>query len=1435
MVPGFTPGGTRMDARFWWPRLRRAGVALLLSLLAPCVAQDAEPLVLANPYTRLQVAVDQGRALGVEMVALPSRVTVGFLLLGGDERWTAECFVRDTRSARAVVFTGFQTAAGVPQAKLDTNSEIRVQLDDASAFPLVTVRTRRSPDPGADEQSDDGGRDVLGLLSVHVPAASVFYRGGFLLPLPSQDPFPRSSASMSSAVDSGWVFDAPLRRCPVPAAGLWAPASGVFLGCEFQASRSSDRSGKGIVVALRDSGVEAELATFGLLVPSPGVSTRFRLIYSTQLPSSASPNPFVLQHIWQTYRERLPAVPESIDLGWLPRRRDFVSDSQTACRLTRPVSRGPDSAEALVLDPDALLPAGSYRLLHNLLAGGDEARQRLLQGDWEDLRAQATRLTVGADECMRWRSPLTGNVLAAAGGEAAATYHSPGTWRIGAGLLAMYSATRDSALLPFIDGVFRWTRACAYTRAGISSQPAAPSVASAWPGAMEFLLPFERLFRGVRSPSREAMVQEALRLGQAAVYRSLVFYTDDPDETDDVDPTFLVPPDGSNAGLTLLDWRDLPDLVCAAAVYAAETGDPLLRYFVSGCLQRLPMGYEHDGLRTVAALDLARAGGDGRPRRLGLLESSERLPAYLQPVGDARLRVLCGARQALAFTAGSRLAVRAYRFVPPANLAFEIAGDARGRFDVNITSYLRSFEGAAVRVNGVRVPAQVVGTQGENLVIRDVTVGDTIAVGDLSPRGAQLQVSAPRAGEPLTRWQDYRLARLPFNAAVDRSWSDPGAWAGLTAGLHFAWGIPFTIGPEPVAAVDLSRGECVINPDGPLGTLFLAVAGGGSAVSCSVTHVDGTVETHECHGGVPALSSSALREWQISLAPVSLRSSAEVREVRIAGDTLLFAVTLHPSIGSPGADALTALMRERREQAASVGTVACGRSAAAALAAALRERVASATRGRLLRVGFLPPYEAYTDVLRSACCALGVMPALLTPEEVVEPGCLTPSRYPIIVYSAPETFVHTVARAGDAAEAMKAYLAAGGTFVVAGHGYPFYYALEPCDTGFSRIKGLHNSQTCQELEIPIKMGATPALAAFPRLGLAPGQRMFAHLPTVLRLDRTVGGGYRLAVKDGLPAADTFTPVMVLTDESGAVHGNVVAVIEHACERYKGGRTVFLWGNVLGLEAGSSIALEFMSHVICSTPLPTHSAVEPRIAVLPRDAAGHDDAIDNACAAVGLAPQRLTPTEFADPAVFNSSNFPIAVHAVDGEYYIEQQDQRANLWQTYADYVHGGGFLIACGTMWQFYYAGTLSGADQWRQKRDADQRVLRALGLRVDGPRMRDSRRMVLRCVAGQGIVSLQSPLPLENLSWGAYRALYPEPILGARITPVAEVVDEQGNTFGGYVMATARCRNGEYGEGEMLWLWGNLLDDARTHRLLTAALQYAYEHRRSGFAREEK
>ena len=1419
------------------PRLRVPLTVGLLSLGllradAIEVTRTPELVRLSNRTTQLSVALRDQRAGSVSLTDRESGRELATVFLGTPDGCTASCSARQDGETAIVEFGAIRTTGSDGVPRFDDNSFTRFELRDGDPFPAVHVLLRPLDFTQPAWEKAVGARVPFCFLTLRVPAAQAFYRGGFVTPLPSLDPLPLSSPTMRADWDGDWLHAVPLKASPVPATGAWAPKDGTYAGFEFQESRLTDRSAKDIRVTWCESSPRSTAGFVGLIMPPEGVETRFGLLHATDLGVSRSPNEFVLEHIWHRHRDLLPHAPTVNNVGWVPASDGPPAKPDTTGRLLRRI--GPDASreeDDVAFTEGALVATGDFAGIRALFLSADEARKKQVLQDWKQLEARCVKEQIDGVECCRWRHPFEGDVDPLFGGSAAATDHGPDTWRIGAALLGIPVRTEHHRqLIPYLDGILAWARNCTFTRAGDPLEPAATSAKGVGPLALDFLWNYYCRFRETDGP---APTRDALALGRTALYRVLAVYTGDPDETDDVDPTFLLQPDSAAASAGVVSWASTAPLLRAMALYAAETGDPVLTYYLQGALGRWHLGLTADGLRLTDRLDTGGANAETKGRRFGGTRSPDALADLLQPAMPARLRVLCGREQALAFSTDAGIGIEGYRRTSDGSVRLTVTAENGEPFAVHVAPTTGSWAQKAAYLNGKACQVTTRGRPADGVVVSGVRSGDVITLGQKVIPKPNTEEQAPKQ-PPQNRWGGYRLVPLPANTNLDRSWANGRSWAGLPDGLHFAQGVPFEIKSATRCAHDLARGPATLVADGTLGSVFLFAADTQGPLEVRILTADGQEEQHTLTESFPARASGPVRGWRIEMLPLMLpapRKEATGLEVRGDGG-LLFAVTAHPSTTAPAMGVLAKRRRERAKRTAQRAEEQRRRNARDNIVPELRAAVREATKGRLIRVAFIPPHEAYTDTLRTATSLLGSSPVLLSPEESVDPTVLTPERYPIVVCSAHENFLHTVHRPGDAAEALKRYVAGGGCLVAAGRGVPFFYAMEYKDGKYTKVEGLQNGRMCGELELLITWHNVPPPKELPRYELVDGQTVFTRLPQNFAYDRSAGGPYRQVTGEGLPEGDVFTPVLVLKDRSGSSHGFPAATIEHHCERYKGGRVVFLWGNVLATPRRNVIALDLMRYAMSTVDAQDAQPRKPAIAVLPRDMAGHDAIIQRACAELDAPLKVLTPEEFADPAVFNPRNFPVAIHAVDGEDYLDVVGKRTNLWQTYVDYVKGGGFLLACGNMWQFYYAGAVDANGGWEKTRDDERRVTADLGLQVDGPRFRDARAMHLRCIPGQDILSFDAPIRVDDyLQWGAYRAMDLGLTFDAELVPIAEVVDDDGASFGKYAIAGVRFKRILKG-AELLWFWGDLLDDERTHPLFLQAVRYAYGRRKTAFGR---
>ena len=260
--------------------------------------------------------------------------------------------------------------------------------------------------------------------------------------------------------------------------------------------------------------------------------------------------------------------------------------------------------------------------------------------------------------------------------------------------------------------------------------------------------------------------------------------------------------------------------------------------------------------------------------------------------------MLCGRKATFAVCSDVRVVVRDYQFTEDGVIRFTLAADRSDPMDINVTAPLRDLRGKRIVVNGKQVEAQIIGRHGENAVIRNVIPHSLPAI-------------EPQA--IAETWGDATFVKLPCNTTLDTSWENGLSWAGLTEGVHFAWGVPFRISNGEKTAVDLAKGPITIKSSRKLADLFLFAAASPNAPSVKITYADGTTQQQRLDPHLPALSSSPIRNWQIDLYPVTLqRPDTAIASIEVSGDTLLFAMTMCRSENAAFQAALAKVEAERK-------------------------------------------------------------------------------------------------------------------------------------------------------------------------------------------------------------------------------------------------------------------------------------------------------------------------------------------------------------------------------------------------------------------------------------------------------------------------------------------------------------------------------------------
>ena len=342
--------------------------------------------------------------------------------------------LEDRRQAEGVLrLTGLKPRDGTG-LRLAEEDFVEVKLPPHEAFPEVRFRlTVVEFDPQKWEKN--AGRFPFHFLSLSVPEAEAVHQRGWLNATPRADPFPFlldthiGSPEICSNWSRHWSYAPPIGCYPIPVVGLWAPAARLYVGYDFLASRLGDQSERYLATAYCwKEGTDRQFITLvypyagrgfqTLTYPTRGtkIEGRFRLIVSTDMPSTADPNTLLQEDYYRRYADRLPRVPAMNDLGWMPggtRLRQLPGAPRG--RLVQRTTTASTFEEAGTVQIDGWTwhresaVTAAYRR-------GDRQMLKELKQDIDYLKTKVQRLTIDGEECLFWPKPIEGKWVDAWGG-----------------------------------------------------------------------------------------------------------------------------------------------------------------------------------------------------------------------------------------------------------------------------------------------------------------------------------------------------------------------------------------------------------------------------------------------------------------------------------------------------------------------------------------------------------------------------------------------------------------------------------------------------------------------------------------------------------------------------------------------------------------------------------------------------------------------------------------------------------------------------------------------------------------------------------------------------------------------------------------------------------------------------------------------------------
>ncbi len=1040
-------------------------------------------------------------------------------------------------------------------------------------------------------------------LICSMPTAQVWHQRGWLNATPYADPFPllqdvhSGSPEISCLWNRNWSYICPLGAHPIPMIGLWDPDATLYVGYDFQDARATDQSERYIATAYcwRQSNATNFITLaypyggvrYGQQVYPQGgevLASRFSLIVDQNIPSTEDPNERFQARLFQRYTNSLPRVPAMNDLGWIPggsRLNDFAG----------PIGSnlfGPGSETTFYSSNTIILQSwqGYQEMpVDTAVRNGDFGTVDYLRSQIESLLTNyAVAFTAGGDACLYWQKPLSGSWLTNWGGAAVTTLHNSDGWYPARVLVELYRYDRSQnqvkpAYLPAIDSLFNWARHFVWSRNEFADVPSSPfAIGSTLCSA--FLLDYYFTFRN--DPQRGTNAALALHLVDNVTWRYLNVWAMDSDRFDGaLDSAFLIEPNSGRDWTGLGCANELSWNIDSLVQAYVNTGDPRMRYYLRGILQRWPMLYQpiyEDSLLDYSSanslsegLGLFDGSGPGRGSRYpyGFAPSL----AISEPVSNSIMRVVAGVQACIVFDQnGTACDVTNYRTDGDGPCSFRIISSLAGQFDVSVSVPFVDISGWSVtrvrnnQTNPMTASQLIRPTQSPSSVyLKQMQNGDTVTIGAVSA-GAPVSVfdtsmtyyetnAQPATNGLFVAWP------LAGNYLLPQDWNDLNSFAGIVPGEAWNYGVPCHQGLYAATNV------VALGAPGATVALVLYAPAPAQVLTQAPTLVLDQATSLPLSGH-PVLAWQA---WPIIFNQKVLMDYAMVPNGRSLAQvnpngTLVMSVTTFTGGTNDWQPVQTVLSN------ASAAFV--GQENQALALQALQADYAQLPAGKIAVLPMSTPGPAPNF---AAATGLDKKWDALTESQLVDTNWFNATRYPLAFYLGNEDYVKTVFTNGDGKAAITRYLAGGGTLVVlASLPFPFYYGYGPADA------------------------PGPADPLLPTYGM-PFQG-FEQAPADIFMQRNTNqtilqsvpvnfpfppGDQRLRAITGsaVSSLNRYLPLIKALGTNGVNYGDAAAFISFGTGPATGGKVLYIWSTLLAGPQGQAIMSDTVSWILDATLRP----------------------------------------------------------------------------------------------------------------------------------------------------------------------------------------------------------------------------------------------------------
>jgi hypothetical protein len=1054
-----------------------------------------------------------------------------------------------------------------------------------------------------------GSNAPFHFLICSMPAAKVWHQRGWLNATPVSDPFPllqdvhTGSPEISCLWNRNWGYICPLGGHSIPMIGLWDPAASRYLGYDFQGARATDGSERFLATAYcwqqNASSNFIALAyphggdRFGQQVYPRGgevLASWFSLEIDTALPDTEDPNERFQTRLFSRFTNSLPLAPAMNDLGWIP----GYAHSQNFPGPPGLNLYGTDNVPFRSTNTVVLRGWPGHREMP-IDTAFDNANSNSISTARTQLEYLLTNyaqvFTAGGETCLYWTKPLSGAWNPEWGGTNVTSLHNSEGWYIARVLVELYRhdaqhGSTNTAHLQAIDELFNWAKHFVWSRNEFDDVPSSPfAIGSTLCSA--FLLDYYFTFKD--DAVRSANATLALHLAQNVTWRYLQCWAMDSDRQDaDIDGAFLAEPNSGRDWAALACANEVNWNIDALTEVYVHTGDSRMRYYLRGMLQRWPALY-----RAIYEPSIAQYGSDALTEGYGLFDGAgpgrgnrydygftEPLP-FSEPISNSTVRVVAGARAAIAFDKGrANRDIADYRTDGNGNCYFRVVGEPAVTFPVSFSypfvdisrlpvTRHRGTQTITLDANQLVHPSQ----SPSSLYFLQLQNNDLVTIGAM-PTNAIIPLSSPltydeSAVEPITN--GFFVSTAPAgNYLLPQDWTDRHSFAGLVAGLRWGCGVPYQ--QRLYAITNVSA----IPAAGPPNA-YTAIVAYSPPEDQTLTIFPRLILDDDSVlplSGHPAL---AWRGWPMLFNKMVLLDSAVIP----AGRGLK---QIDPS-GSSVMDVtkFTGNANQWRPVQAALSNA----SAAFVLSEQQRQMLvalqASFSTLPANKIALLPLDTAGAPANFASLTGLNLKWRAITEAQLVNTATFNPTLYPLAFYLGSENYVKSVITTGDAKAAITSYLTNGGTLVILASGpFPFYYGYGPNDQ------------------------AGPADPLLPTLGL-PIYNAFETAPPNLSMVVSTNQGVIHSVPSVFPfppgdqrlrpvnrsqvsASHRYVPWISVTNFAGTSYGDAACFIEFGSGPAKGGKIIYIWSTLLSGPQGQALMADAVSWIIDATLRPSPSRI-----------------------------------------------------------------------------------------------------------------------------------------------------------------------------------------------------------------------------------------------------